>query len=59
MFVGLGNAKEMSVPFGGVEIAARGTHVLAIDGPGQGEALRLQGIQSRYDHEVPAGAAYD
>jgi hypothetical protein len=59
MFVGLGNAKEMSVPFGGVEIAARGIHVLAIDGPGQGEALRLQGIQSRYDHEVPAGAAYD
>lgn len=59
MFDGLDNAKEMSVLFGGVEIAARGIHVLAIDGPGQGEALRLQGIPSRYDYEVPAGAAYD
>jgi dipeptidyl aminopeptidase/acylaminoacyl peptidase len=49
----------MSVLFGGVEIARRGVHVLAIDGPGQGEALRLQGIASRYDYEVPAGAAYD
>lgn len=59
MFDGLDNAKEMSVLFGGVEIAKRGIHVLAIDGPGQGEALRLQGIPSRYDYEVPAGAAYD
>ena len=32
---------------------------LAIDGPGQGEALRLQGITGRYDSEVPAGAAFD
>lgn len=59
MFDGLDNAKEMSVLFGGVEMAKRGIHVLAIDGPGQGEALRLQGIPSRYDYEVPAGAAYD
>lgn len=59
MFDGLDNAKEMSVLFGGVEIARRGIHVLAIDGPRQGEALRLQGIPSRYDYEVPAGAAYD
>ena len=59
MFDGLDNAKEMSVLFGGVEIARRGIHVLAIDGPGQGEALRLQGIASRFDYEVPAGAAYD
>jgi dipeptidyl aminopeptidase/acylaminoacyl peptidase len=59
MFDGLDNAKEMSVLFGGVEIARRGIHVLAIDGPGQGEALRLRGIVSRHDYEVPAGAAYD
>jgi len=59
MFDGLDNAKEMSVLFGGVEIARRGIHVLAIDGPGQGEALRLQGIVSRHDYEVPARAAYD
>jgi len=59
MFDGLDNAKEMSVLFGGVEIARRGIHVLAIDGPGQGEALRLQGIPSRHDYEVPARAALD
>lgn len=59
MFDGLDNAKEMSVLFGGVEIGRRGIHVLAIDGPGQGEALRLQGIPSRHDYEVPARAAYD
>lgn len=59
MFDGLDNAKEMSVLFGGVEIARRGIHVLAIDGPGQGEALRLQGIPSRYDYEVPARAALE
>jgi dipeptidyl aminopeptidase/acylaminoacyl peptidase len=59
MFDGLDNAKEMSVLFGGIEISKRGIHVLAIDGPGQGEALRLRNIPSRYDYEVPAGAAYD
>lgn len=59
MFDGLDNAKEMSVLFGGVEIGRRGIHTLAIDGPGQGEALRLQNIPSRYDYEVPASAAYE
>src|SRR6185295_19883835 len=59
MFDGLDNAKELSVLFGGVEIGRRGIHTLAIDGPGQGEALRLQGIPSRYDYEVPGRAAYD
>lgn len=59
MFDGLDNAKEMSVLFGGVELANRGIHTLAIDGPGQGEALRLRGIASRYDYEVPATAAFD
>ncbi len=59
MFDGLDNAKEMSALFGGVEITNRGIHVLAIDGPGQGEALRLRNIPSRFDYEVPAGAAYD
>jgi dienelactone hydrolase len=59
LFDGLDNAKEMSVLFGGVEIARRGIHVLAIDGPGQGEALRLRGIPSRHDYEVPARAALD
>ncbi len=58
-FDGLDDTKELSVLYGGVELARRGIHTLAIDGPGQGEALRLQGIPSRYDYEVPAAAAYD
>ena len=58
-FDGLDSTKELSVLFGGVELANRGIHTLAIDGPGQGEALRLQNIPSRHDYEVPAVAAYD
>jgi dienelactone hydrolase len=58
-FDGLDSTKELSVLFGGVELALRGIHTLAIDGPGQGEALRLRNMPSRHDYEVPAGAAYD
>jgi len=58
-FDGLDNAKELSVLFGGVELARRGISTLAIDGPGQGESLRLRGIPSRFDYEVPARAAFD
>jgi alpha-beta hydrolase superfamily lysophospholipase len=59
LFDGLDNCKEMSVLFAGVELAFRGFHTLAIDGPGQGEALRLRDIPSRYDYEVPGTAAYE
>jgi dipeptidyl aminopeptidase/acylaminoacyl peptidase len=58
-FDGLDLCKEMSVLFAGVELANRGISTLAIDGPGQGEALRLRGMPSRYDYEVPGSAAYD
>ena len=58
-FDGFDLCKEMSVLFAGVELANRGIHTLAIDGPGQGEALRLRNIPSRYDYEVPGSAAYD
>src|SRR5512146_1081186 len=58
-FDGLDSTKDLSILFGGVELALRGIHTLAIDGPGQGEALRLRNIPSRHDYEVPAGAAYD
>ena len=30
-----------------------------MDGPGQGESLRMRGIHSRYDYEVPGAAAFD
>ncbi len=59
LFDGLDNCKEMSVLFAGLELAFRGFHTLAIDGPGQGEALRLRRLPSRYDYEVPGTAAYE
>lgn len=58
-FDGLDLCKEMSVLFAGVELANRGINTLAIDGPGQGEALRLRNLPSRYDYEVPGTAAYE
>jgi len=59
VFDGMDNCKEMSVLFAGLEFAARGMHTLAIDGPGQGESLRLRKIHTRYDYEVAGTAAYD
>jgi len=59
LFDGLDNCKEMSVLFAGLELAQRGYHTLAIDGPGQGEALRLCNIPARYDYEVAGTAAYN
>jgi len=58
-FDGLDNCKEMSVLFNGLEFAARGWHTLAIDGPGQGESLRLRDIKTRPDYEAAGIAAYD
>ena len=59
VFDGMDNCKEMSVLFAGLEFAARGWHTLAIDGPGQGESLRLRGLSARHDYEVPGAAAYE
>lgn len=56
---GMDNSKEMSIIFAGLEFARRGFNTLALDGPGQGETLRLRGIHSRYDYEAPGAAAYD
>src|SRR3954467_6398274 len=58
LFDGMDNAKEMSVIFAGLDFAKRGINTLAIDGPGQAEALRLRNIHSRYDYEVPGTASY-
>ena len=49
----------MSIFFAGLEFARRGMHTLAVDGPGQGESLRLRGMKSRYDYEVAGSAAYE
>jgi alpha-beta hydrolase superfamily lysophospholipase len=59
VFDGMDNCKEMSVLFAGLELAARGMHTLAIDGPGQGESLRLRGLSARHDYEVPGTAAWE
>ncbi len=59
LFDGMDNAKEMSVIFAGLDIAKRGINVLAIDGPGQSEPLRLRNIPSRHDYEAAGTPAYD
>jgi cephalosporin-C deacetylase-like acetyl esterase len=59
VFDGMDNCKEMSVLFAGLEFAKRGFHTLAIDGPGQGEALRLRKLYARHDYEAAGSAAYE
>lgn len=59
LFDGLDNCKEMSVLFAGLEFAQRGWNTLSIDGPGQGESLRLRDMRTRPDYEVAGRAAYD
>ena len=59
VFNGMDNAKEMSIFFAGLEFARRGLHTLAIDGPGQGETLRMREMKSRHDYEVAGTAAYE
>lgn len=41
------------------EALARGIHVLALHGPGQGMTLRAHGLAYQHDWEVPIGAAVD
>jgi fermentation-respiration switch protein FrsA (DUF1100 family) len=59
VFDGMDNCKEMSVLFAGLEFARRGWNTLAIDGPGQGESLRLRELYARHDYEVAGAAAFD
>ena len=59
VFDGMDNCKEMSVLFNGLEFAHRGWNTLAIDGPGQGESLRLRDMYARHDYEVAGTAAYN
>ena len=59
LFDGMDNAKEMSVIFAGLDLAKRGINVLAIDGPGQSEPLRLHNIPTRHDYEAAGMPAYD
>lgn len=58
MFGGLDSAKEEFVAVA-ENFTARGVSALVLEGPGQGEALKLQKLHSRFDYEVPAAAAFD
>lgn len=58
-FDGADVSKESTVLWNALALRDRGIGCLCVDGPGQGEALRLQKIPSRYDYEVPATAAFD
>lgn len=59
IFNGMDNSKEMSSIFAGLEFSNRGFNTLAVDGPGQGESLRLLNVKARYDYEVPAAIVFD
>lgn len=58
-FDGLDACKELTVLWGGLFLRERGIGVLCVDGPGQGETLRVRKIPSRSDYEVAGSAAFD
>jgi dipeptidyl aminopeptidase/acylaminoacyl peptidase len=53
-----GNKEEHYWASGG-GLSARGVKVLVVDGPGQGYALRKDGIPARHDYEAVGSAAFD
>lgn len=59
MFGGLDSTKEQHYFAIGRACPEHGLSILLVDGPGQGGAIRLNGIPTRYDYEVPAKAAFD
>ncbi|MDA1000312.1 MAG: prolyl oligopeptidase family serine peptidase [bacterium] len=58
-FDGLDASKEFTVLWGGFFLRERNIGLLCVDGPGQGETLRLKKIPSRPDYEVAGSAAFD
>jgi dipeptidyl aminopeptidase/acylaminoacyl peptidase len=56
---GLDLSKEMMYAIIGHTLARRGITCLVIDTPGVGEPLRLRGVASRPDYEVPTAAIID
>ena len=51
--------KEALFFLGGTEALRRGLALIVVDGPGQGETLRLKGIPSRFDYERPVSVILD
>jgi dienelactone hydrolase len=58
-YSGFDVVKELLYCFIREEFAARGINVLVVDTPGVGEPLRLRGVPSRPDYEVPTAAVCD
>ncbi|MEV0128497.1 alpha/beta fold hydrolase [Dactylosporangium sp. NPDC050688] len=59
VYGGLDLTKELVCAIVGTTFARRGITCLVIDTPGVGEPLRLRGIPSRPDYEVPTAAIID
>jgi pimeloyl-ACP methyl ester carboxylesterase len=59
IFFGGADSTAEELYFASVGLAERGLSILIVDGPGQGSALRHQGLVSRPDWEAPATAAFD
>jgi dienelactone hydrolase len=59
VFNGFDVTKEILYLMGVPELARRGVSVLLVDQPGSGGALRLHGLPTRHDMEVPASACID
>ncbi|MBS1861401.1 MAG: prolyl oligopeptidase family serine peptidase [Actinobacteria bacterium] len=59
VFFGGADSTAEELYFTAPGITDRGLGCLIVDGPGQGGALRIGGIPSRYDYEVPVTAAVD
>jgi dienelactone hydrolase len=59
VFNGFDVTKEILYLMGVPDLARREVSVLLVDQPGSGGALRLHGLPTRYDMEVPASACVD
>jgi alpha-beta hydrolase superfamily lysophospholipase len=58
-FDGLDITKELQFLRGVEELSRRGIATLVVDGPGNGETIRLRGLALRHDCEVAGTAAYE
>jgi hypothetical protein len=58
-FDGLDVMKEIIFFLNGYDLRRRGVSLLIVDHPGVGGALRLNGLHTRFDTEVPAGVCLD
>jgi dienelactone hydrolase len=58
-FDGLDITKELQYLRGVAEFSRRGIACLVVDGPGNGESVRFNGLHLRYDYDVAGSAALD